>query len=948
MGGGTGRRVVGRDVELGVLARALERAAEGEPAVLLVSGDPGMGKSTLLGEAARLADADLFVGRCVHVGGDAIPLAPVVDLIRQVRRRHDPEQLPSLDPLVELATTGASRPGDLLALALALVGELGADAPVMVAFDDLHWGDPSTWDVFEHLARNLVDERVVLVGTYRTDEVAGDAATRRRVAELSRLAGIERVVLQGLDRNAVAVQAADVLGIPAPPALVDELVRRGAGNPFFTEELAAAHLAGETIPPLLSDLLEADIAALDRPAQQVLAALAAVGRDTDPELLSRIVGFDDETTEDAVRAAIAAHLVVVDPATDSYRVRHPLIGEVAYASALPTERRRLHRGVADALRAEPRFALTPTDAAGELAFHLDRAGDEGAAFAALFDAVDSAELVAPAACLAHLDRLLELWDKHATPEHEAQLIPRLWQAADLASASGDSGRAVLLAEQAMDLGDPPEGRAWGYERLGRFHWSLGELTASAARYATAASLLDGDDDRAAATYAGLGQGSLMFRDFARAEEWTTKALAAAAPDDADARSMALRVLGVLEAMAGDFDAAIEHCERSVEEPVNPQRRALAVAYQSIALMLAGRPAEAADVAIDAAALAQRAGFETSFGAFLSGAAAHALLRLGRWDEAEVVVTDLAGIDPVPVGAAKLYPATAILAARRGDLASADAYVERLAASPVDAWHQVEVDLATAVVHLAHRRWGEAMTVTDAALDPRSGMDVRLRPELTSAFLVAAVEHALDAAARQEPVDRDAVAADLRTRLGTARDDPTAGSPLAAADLAFAEATVTRLTGPDPDAFAQAASAAESVGDRWLAASGRAQEADAAALVGDAARAVDRLRSAHAAAVELRAQPLVDEIEAIARRTRISLDAPVAPALGEGDARRLGLTSRETEVLTLVAAGHTNREIGAQLYVSEKTASVHVSNILRKLGVSSRVEAAAIAQRVGVT
>ena len=152
--------------------------------------------------------------------------------------------------------------------------------------------------------------------------------------------------------------------------------------------------------------------------------------------------------------------MIVDTTTDAYRVRHPLIGEVAYNAALPTERRRLHRAVATALQAHPRFALTATDAAGELAFHLDRAGDEAAAFEALFAAADSAERIAPATCLAHLERIFELWERCATPEHQPQLVPRLWQAADLASATGHNERAVALARRALELGDPPEGRAW--------------------------------------------------------------------------------------------------------------------------------------------------------------------------------------------------------------------------------------------------------------------------------------------------------------------------------------------------------------------------------------------------------------------------------------------------------------------------------------------------------
>ena len=133
---------------------------------------------------------------------------------------------------------------------------------------------------------------------------------------------------------------------PAPTALVDELLRRGEGNPFFTEELAVAHHAGEAIPVMLSDLLEADVASLDPAGRHVLAALATIGRDTDPALLAAVVELDEATTEAAVRGALDPRLLVVDAATDAYRVRHPLIGEVAYHAALPTERRRLHRALA--------------------------------------------------------------------------------------------------------------------------------------------------------------------------------------------------------------------------------------------------------------------------------------------------------------------------------------------------------------------------------------------------------------------------------------------------------------------------------------------------------------------------------------------------------------------------------------------------------------------------
>ena len=618
---------------------------------------------------------------------------------------------------------------------------------MIVGFDDLHWGDPATWDLFEHLARNLVDERVVLVGAYRADEVVRDPDMRRRIAELGRVSGIERVALVGLDRNAVAVHAAAVLGIPPPPALVDQLVRRGEGNPFFTEELAAAHLAGETIPALLSELLEADIASLDQAGRHVLAALATVGRDTDPELLAAVVELDEPTTEAAVRAAIGARLLVVDAATDAYRVRHPLIGEVAYTAALPTERRRLHRAVATALLAHPRFALTATDAAGELAFHLDRAGDEAAAFEALFAAADSAELIAAATCLAHLERIFELWERCATPEHQPQLVPRLWQAADLASAIGQNERAVALARRALGLGDPRQGRAWGYERLGRFLWSSGSIEESAAAYEQAAALLDtapeGNAAGAASTYGGLAQAELMFCRFDRAEHWAGRALAAADPQDAASRSAGWRVLGVVETLAGKLDVGLEHSRAAVDDALAPHRWALANAMLAMVLFDVGQTEEALSVAQDGAALSARAGFEASFGTFHTGVAARCLVRLGRWEEADNVLANVASLESTPIGAIQLDAAGAPLAARRGRLEAARDLAERLRRHPCDPFSDAIIDAALVDVHLAVKQWDAAVDIASSALSPKPDTPPRFVARFTAGLVIHLLPRRID-------------------------------------------------------------------------------------------------------------------------------------------------------------------------------------------------------------
>ncbi len=121
----------------------------------------------------------------------------------------------------------------------------------VVAFEDLHWADPLTWDLFDFLARNLVDERVVLVGTYRADEVSANAQHRRRLGELARLPAVHRIHLGGLDRGEVAARIETLTGRPPPHSLVDEVFVRGQGNPFFTTELVAAHVAGQSIPAVL-------------------------------------------------------------------------------------------------------------------------------------------------------------------------------------------------------------------------------------------------------------------------------------------------------------------------------------------------------------------------------------------------------------------------------------------------------------------------------------------------------------------------------------------------------------------------------------------------------------------------------------------------------------------------------------------------------------------------
>jgi DNA-binding CsgD family transcriptional regulator len=376
-----------------------------------------------------------------------------------------------------------------------------------------------------------------------------------------------------------------------------------------------------------------------------------------------------------------------------------------------------------------------------------------------------------------------------------------------------------------------------------------------------------------------------------------------------------------------------------------------VVYLGVALLDAGRNQEAVNLMFDAAAEARLTGLDRSFGGYLDALTSEGLRRLGRWPEAETVLRNSDGSEVFPLGEVRLALAGALLASARGEGDRARALLAEAQAGPVDPFHKWFVDQAAAEVCLALDDWAEAAAIAERAL--ANGPTALWQARFVMYGIVAEVELALDARARREPFDADLIAARLRARLEDARNAaaPREGAEWAldpSAHLAHAAAAITRLRNSDPEAWADAARQWERLADPYRMAAARVREAEAAAGTGAVARAAEVLQTAHQLVVGLGAAPLLTDIEAVSRRTRLSLETPVVTALDDAAIDQLGLTPREAEVLSLVAIGQTNRQIGEALFVSEKTASVHVSNILRKLGVTSRVDAAAVAQRLGVT
>ena len=319
-----------------------------------------------------------------------------------------------------------------------------------------------------------------------------------------------------------------------------------------------------------------------------------------------------------------------------------------------------------------------------------------------------------------------------------------------------------------------------------------------------------------------------------------------------------------------------------------------------------------------------------------------------------VARDILGLDPVvidPTGGCRFAPSCSHYA--RGALEEHGLFAGTwLTVVPA----RKLLSAGMAECHVALGEWGTAADAAAAGWSSTVGTRpwAAVRFALWSAW--AEVERALDDRARRMEIDLSAVAARARDRLALARAGvESSDRPLAAifeVQLRHAATMVSLLepavdAGATAEAWADVATRWEQLPERWMAGEACVREAEACFAAGDAARTAAALRAAHVAALEMSSAPLLARVEAVSRRTRISVESAELVVVDERSADRLGLTPREAEVLGLVAAGRTNRQIGESLYVSEKTASVHVSNILRKLGVSTRVEAAAVAQRLGI-
>ena len=954
------------------------------------------------GRTAALAGARVLTGGCLALGTDGLPFAPFTAVVRDLVHEMGADAVASMLPgrttrglarllpeLGEPDTGGdpAEARARLFEEVLTALDHLTRHSPVVLVIEDAHWADRSSRDLLTFLIGNQrALSGLLIVVTFRSDELHRTHPLRPLLASLDRITWVERVELPRLTRNDTGELVVRILGRQPTGDLADALYHRSAGNPLFVEALLCCdgELSAE-LPESLRDLLLESVRRLPDDTQEVLRVASAGGETTGHALLGAVTGLDEGALTRAVRPAVIAN--VLHPRGDGYAFRHELIREAVHEDLLPGEHGRTHSRFAEAIDADPSL-VPPGRAAVEMAHHWHSAHDSAWALIGAWQAAAQAgRAVADAERLSLLARVLELWDQvpDAAERIGADHIQVLEEAVSAAHNAREFERGIALASSALQELDPaaePVRVAKLLGRRGHFRMKLGRKDYTrdledALEYVPAdvspptrmEILLElARCPPRVTNERSYAEEALAIARRTGDEANEANALLTLAMFNADPGQQAASDSGPLELIAQARDMA----ERRGAEDV----LLTAAVNESHLLEGAGQHELAAEAARRATASADAELLSRTSGSVLAANQAEPLFALGRWDEALKVSSGAQDLylSPGPMNRALQQVIIGSIVLARGDLAAAAQSVltarDALRSARYEDQHQLPLARLEILFALAKDGPVAALATASQVMDrfELSGSS----PRYAWPVVIAGASAVL-AAARLAGVSRDerlrdeaaAIADRLRTiaeklemfgpaqracRLTFAAADADAAHLLRA--FPGAGAGDADAPGPGPGAGAEdEAAGLLAVWDQAAAAWADLREpyplgetllhaAEAALACGDRDVATERLQRAVPLAAGLAARPLSEQIAILARRARIRLAGDDAPAGAVPAVTELGLTDRELEVLRLVAAGRSNREIAAELFISPKTASVHVSNILGKLNVASRGEAAA--------
>lgn len=971
----TSRTLIGRDAELTEIASLLgvrpSPQTGPEAGVVLLSGDAGVGKTRLLVELRDLAFTEgwqVCAGHCLDFGDSALPYLPFSEVlgrlgtdlpetVEEVARQH--AALARLQPGRRVMTAdrgddaAALDRADLFEAVHALLEATAAKAPLLLVIEDTHWADQSTRDMLSFLFSRPFEGPVAIVASYRSDDLHRRHPLRGQVAEWSRMRGVNRVALSPLPDDAVRALIAELVPEGLAEKELADIVDRADGNAFFVEELTSAAAGpGRWVPADLADVLLVRLDRLDDSSRHVVRAASVAGRQVAHDMLAAVSELDEAALDEGLRRAVEMNILVANDAR--YSFRHALLGEAVYDDLLPGERVRLHGRYVAALRSGAAIGT-----AAELARHARLAHDLETALGASIQAGHEAiQVGGPDEAAFHYQQALQLLaDPRRSAEVDLDLSKLVVAAAEALSASGDPERAVKVVAEQVDrlpAGAPSQWRARMLSAQAQMTL-LTELEADVLGLSENAVALAPEGEsglraRVLANHArvlsGMGRyeeaQSVGMEALTLAERLDLSELAA----DVITTLSGLKKVGPKEGLRAALVDAIARAEESG-----------ALSSELRARYLLGRSYEDwvefddtitwFQSAIDRAA---EAGIPFAPYAFESRwQLAWVYDVLGRWDDALLLI-DVADQKPPPIPRALLAPLRLQIALARGEDIEKEARALRMfwARDGGVAIHASAVEMVAAgargdaaaavatydeVVAVLSRIWHEWFSARIRLGAIAVGAVARSVPNLSAA----------ERAAYAEKVDR--IHADGHVVLDRYSDPSGHWGPEGRAWMKRLDAETLRfrwLVGIEAppldvlvDAWRETIAMYEDFGHAYELARVRATLAGILRASGDQAGARELADLARETAHALGAQPLLDELRSLG-------STPIREEQASD-----ALTPRESEILALVAEGRSNGEIGKQLFISTKTVSVHVSNILGKLDASGRTEAAAIARRRGL-
>ncbi len=942
------RPLIGRTAELDRLRRGSGAGTTPSGAAVLLSGDAGIGKSRLVAELAAEAGAAgqvVVAGHCVGAGGDALAWLPFVEIVGELARatstfddvRDRQPALAALHPSTAPGSTPADA-GQVAEGVHALLTAAAQEQPLMVVVEDVHWSDHSSRDLLTVLLTRGFNAPVTLVVTYRSDDLHRRHPLQEALTVWTRLPLVTRVDLSPLPSPEMHRLVRGLEDAPTTTGRVSEVVDRAGGNPFFAEEIVAGGDTATTSQDL-ARLLRLRLDRLDDPARHLVRAASLAGSSVDPDLLGVVTGLDPDALDEAFQLAIDHQILEVgDPGT--FRFRHPLLGETVAGELLPGQRRRLHRAWLTTLQAHP-----DRGPAADLARHAAATGDTDTAAEAAIEAGDEALRVGGARDALRLYEAALGWVE-GDPGRRAEVT---LAASVAAKAAGDQVRSLDLLEEGiaeLPPGEYPRLRAEMLARAAGWYATLDLPGDPLGMSKEAVDLLP--EWREPGDFAVLMRHLDVLVNLRRSQE------SAHLIDEVIARAEELDLPGVVaetrlhEARLlaeVDPDRARPGLLATAEDPSAPAPLRLPALLRLGTLERnAGNTQRAYEHYAMGAEIAERRQRPWGpYGMECRLQAGRAAYELGHWGDARRLLTSPADVPHPPRGF--MEGALVELEVARGD----DVDPERLAET--QQWWDVDVLLVVStlggLIDLLGRLdrpedlldlMQRGIGTIDRLWYPHAQAIIRLSTLFTGQVADLATRgHDISLLREQSDVYADRLA-EMTTAEGKII------GPESRAWLRRHEAERLRLAavtgeGPDPDAMVDAwrdtTEAFAGLANAPERARSMARLAEALALVGRAGEARETAADARRLAEGLGARPVLDLLDGL------------SGASGEEPTEAGPLTPRELEVLDLLDLGRTNGQIADTLFISRKTASVHVSNILAKLGAATRGEAVSLARQQGI-